>query len=1198
MSLASLLRHNLWFHRRAHVVVLLGLAVGAAVLSGSLLLGDSLRWSLRQLTLARLGRIDVALAGDQFFPASLADRLASASGHHLASVVPAILVRGSALIRRSDGSRHGRAGQVQVVGVDERFWSLFGLSPVEFAGAVVLNEPLAAELGANPGDLVEIRFDRPQRLPADSVIGKRNQAEGLLLEQSPIHAIVPLDASGPWSVGRFSLAAQQARPRLVFVELRRLQNRLARDGDQLPGSANALLIACASPLETSDDLAPLKAALRKATTLEDLGLVLRRDESKQRYLSLETQRMILPPEIERRVLKMAGERGWRAVPTLTYLANLITRGEAFPADIAAAIGILLGRPGPVPAAWLARAAVSYTPYSAVTGLDPSARSPFGPLLLANGQPGPTLKDDEVLLTEPIANDLWPLGDWKRDLGKPCVRLSYFVEGGDHLLEERNITLKLAGVVPIAGAAADPALTPEFPGLRGARIADWRPPFPRSQWHPEWIRESDEAFYRRHRVTPKAYVSPELAEKLWSSRHGSATSIRLALGAGSLAEQESEVRSALETAITPEAAGLTLQPVKLQGLAATASGTARMFGWLFVGFSSFILLASSLLVGLLFRLGLERRAREWGLLFALGLGRRTVTRLALAEGALVAMAGAALGALAGLGYAALLIVLLRSTWQTSLDTTFLRFHVSAENPAFGPLPYPSLLLGFLSSVLIATVTIRLSIRGFAGLAPIDLLSGRTQPPDSQPLRADWTKRTAVVATTLAMMLAGLSFVLPRHQTPGLFFGSGFLLLVAGLSAARLLLNRRAGWRSLGAGWTAFSRLGISYAGRNPGRSLLTVGLLAAGTFLVIAVQAFRQAPYADDAKVSGTGGFRWVANAEVTLPYVPKTPAAWSALAEAVEVAQSEATPFPAGATIYGLRLRGGDDVSCLNLYQPGQPRIVGVPPSLIERGGFRFRLPADATAAEKANPWTLLNRSSAAAIPILADDHAAEWVLRKAIGDAWEIEDEQGQKVAVCLVGMLVGSLFQSELLMSETNFHRIYPGAGYRLLLIEADQSRADAARMALDQAFGDAFGLTIASAANRLAEFQAVENTYLATFQALGGIGLLLGAVGLGVVMMRNLNERRGEWALFRALGYSERNLAVLAAAENGLLILLGMLIGVGAAALAIAPNLARQPQQIPWLSLLLLLFLIALCGTVAGALALRSSLRTPLLAALGRE
>ena len=55
------------------------------------------------------------------------------------------------------------------------------------------------------------------------------------------------------------------------------------------------------------------------------------------------------------------------------------------------------------------------------------------------------------------------------------------------------------------------------------------------------------------------------------------------------------------------------------------------------------------------------------------------------------------------------------------------------------------------------------------------------------------------------------------------------------------------------------------------------------------------------------------------------------------------------------------------------------------------------------------------------------------------------------------------------------------------------------------------------RLAEFHRVENTYLSTFQTLGGLGLLLGTVGLAAVLLRNVLERRRELALLGAVGYA---------------------------------------------------------------------------------
>src|SRR5687767_14339349 len=88
------LRH----YRRIHLAVALGVAIATAVLTGALLVGDSVRGSLRDLTLERLGRIDSALVSGQMFREELADELASDADfkRHFTDTVPAILITGSA----------------------------------------------------------------------------------------------------------------------------------------------------------------------------------------------------------------------------------------------------------------------------------------------------------------------------------------------------------------------------------------------------------------------------------------------------------------------------------------------------------------------------------------------------------------------------------------------------------------------------------------------------------------------------------------------------------------------------------------------------------------------------------------------------------------------------------------------------------------------------------------------------------------------------------------------------------------------------------------------------------------------------------------------------------------------------------------------------------------------------------------------
>ncbi len=146
--------------------------------------------------------------------------------------------------------------------------------------------------------------------------------------------------------------------------------------------------------------------------------------------------------------------------------------------------------------------------------------------------------------------------------------------------------------------------------------------------------------------------------------------------------------------------------------------------------------------------------------------------------------------------------------------------------------------------------------------------------------------------------------------------------------------------------------------------------------------------------------------------------------------------------------------------------------------------------------------------------------------------------------------------------------------------------------------FGFDAGGTGERLASFLAVENTYLATFQTLGGLGLILGTLGLGVVLLRNVLERRGELATLRAFGYRRAILSRMVLAENLTLLAAGMLIGSLAGLAAAAPHLASAGARLPWVPLLLTLAVIFLAGMLSSLLAVAGSLRVPLIPALRAE
>jgi ABC-type antimicrobial peptide transport system permease subunit len=170
-------------------------------------------------------------------------------------------------------------------------------------------------------------------------------------------------------------------------------------------------------------------------------------------------------------------------------------------------------------------------------------------------------------------------------------------------------------------------------------------------------------------------------------------------------------------------------------------------------------------------------------------------------------------------------------------------------------------------------------------------------------------------------------------------------------------------------------------------------------------------------------------------------------------------------------------------------------------------------------------------------------------------------------------------------------------MFLIDAPSNRATDVSATLSRALQDV-GLELTPAARRLAQFNAVQNTYLGTFQILGGLGLLLGSVGLGIVVLRNVLERRGELALLLAVGFRPATLQRLLLVEHGALLGLGLALGMVAAAVAVLPALLAPGAQLPYASLALTLAAVLANGAAWTWAATRLALRGNLLAALRNE
>jgi hypothetical protein len=310
-----------------------------------------------------------------------------------------------------------------------------------------------------------------------------------------------------------------------------------------------------------------------------------------------------------------------------------------------------------------------------------------------------------------------------------------------------------------------------------------------------------------------------------------------------------------------------------------------------------------------------------------------------------------------------------------------------------------------------------------------------------------------------------------------------------------------------------------------------------------------------------------------------------------------------------LRVREGDDASCLNLNRAQQPRLLGVPTEqLATRGAFTFARVIESAAPE--NPWRLLEEyrlqapgpsggqtvDAGRVIPAIGDLNSILWAMGRKVGDELSYTDDRGREVRVRIVGAVANSILQGSLLIDENAFVELFPSeVGYRMFLVDAPSNEVERVSGELARALSDV-GLELTEATRRLAQFNAVQNTYLSTFQVLGGLGLVLGSVGLGVVLLRNVFERRGELALLLAVGYRPVGVRRMVLGEHGLLLVLGLALGVGAAAVAVAP--AIRSTGLPMLSLSVTLATVFVSGLFWTWAASRWSLRGELLSALRRE
>ncbi len=777
-----------------------------------------------------------------------------------------------------------------------------------------------------------------------------------------------------------------------------------------------------------------------------------------------------------------------------------------------------------------------TPYSIAAATTPEA-APFLPA---------TLGPREIVLNDWLAKDLSASpGDE--------VKLTYFQADAAGALVETATSYRVHSIIPMQGLVADTAWMPNFPGMSDAKTtSDWDPGLPLKL---DRIRPHDERYWDDFRGAPKAFLPLAAGRAMWSTRWGSSTALRIPFDRA----REAELTSLVLGALRPP-----MNQVIVRNLRANAvdSSTATVdFGGLFIGMSFFLILAALGLVAMLFQLSLLQRNREDALLAAVGIHAKKLTRWRLAEGTAILLVGCALGLPLAALYTRGILRFLESIWAGSgAGAQF----VFAASPA-------SLGIGCAVFLLLSVLGIRFALRQQTRRALSIRLAAHTEETAS-PARV---RRSSLIIVVVAVLIGLGALGASGRAMPaqGAFYLAGFAFLAAGIGACRAWLAR-APATDRDAPLDAAYLGGLNLKARRS-RNLTVVGLIASAVFMVLSVASFRKHVGSDWLeRSSGTGGFAfWVETTAVQN-------LARDGGAGRFEVFEKHIADL---GTIVPFRAGVGDNANCFNLNTTAQPKLLAVDSAaLAARQAFPVAAPG----------WAALRPANSAAdnaIPALVDETTLLWALKRKVGDVLAYADENGRPFNVRIAGTIRDSIFQGYLIVDETLFLKKFPShPGYSAFLLDAKSTTAlPALRSRIETSVADAGG-RVDLTRDVLAAFHQIENTYIAIFNVLGSLGVVLGSLGLAIVVARSLRERRGEFAVMTAMGIPRGVLARMVFSEYGRLVLWGLAVGAISSVIAIWPSVTTLPAAPAVALAVSLLAGIVALNLLCGWLVFRWSLR----------
>ncbi len=1070
MNRARFIIVSLKYFRRQHFAVFLATIISTAVLTGALIVGDSVKYSLTNLVDKRLGSIEYALvSGDRFVSSQLAYNISNDLNIPTASV---LMMQGIAI----NSQNHNRINKAQIIGTDSNFWSLSEINiPKLNIGEAIISQNIAEKLNLQVGDEILLRIKNVDVIPLNAPftnIEDNNVALNLKI----------IDVADDDKLGRFSFQSNQNAPYNIFMNRHYLSEKL-----ELENLSN-IIVADGSANITENEL---NNSLKKCWSLEDASLQINQIGDNGNF-ELISERIFIDKPISSKI----SDIGPSSEEILTYFVNSISIFD------------------------------KETPYSFITAASDSFL-------------------DEKLSKSDIIINSWLANDLKVNIGD-TLDVKYFVIGPLRTIAEETQQFTVKKIINSDDLLADQDLMPTFPGLTDAgNCKDWDTGIPIDL---KKIRDKDEQYWEDFKGTPKAFISLEKGLEIWDNRFGNFTAVRYN---GDITKDELEKK--ILSAINPIDINLSFLNVRSDGVHAASNGVD--FGDLFLSLSFFVIAAAILLTILIYSLNSESRISEAGVLTALGMSKKQIISLRFFESVIPIIISSVIGGLLGIIYNTSIILSLNSIWNDAVHADMLDIYI-----------YPNtIIIGIVIGIIISLSTIYIVTRIKLKRSIISVIRDAKIGYKKGKLLFLYFITIIGLAGSLGIVISTVLNLIDISSSLTLI--AGFLFLTGCIAIMSIILNSQADRLTALKETTSINHLAFKNARRNLNRSITVIGLLAIGTFTIIITGANRLSfTGSEDQRESGTGGYSfWVEN---TVPILHNLNTddgknryglEDEAILNNVNFVQFHKLP--------------GDDASCLNLNQVQLPQIVGVLPNLFDSlHAFSF----SKLYSEYSSPWLQLNKDYGhGIIPAFADQTVIQWGLLKKVGDTLTYTNESGEKIKLLLIGGLASSVFQGNILISDSVFMTNFPSSsGSEIMLVDVEDNNANEVEDLLAHQLAD-YGIEINSTSERLASYYSVTNTYLTIFMMLGGLGVILGTFGFGVVLIRNMMERKHEMAILEALGFKKSQLFYLILTENIFLLISGIVIGVLSSLIGILPSLLSPAFHIPGNFLFILVLVVFISG-----------------------